>query len=314
MNFRSRYYTRALTAAVCIFALGTLPILAGVQDIIDAIQASEFRFARSQSEVPFLPVTWVGDTYYPNAGFESEKGDLPSFTAEENQVTLGGVIPVYVRTRDMIIVGGDLSLDSVGIKSGSFLDQTVIRITPVAAWLRQVTENDLVGAFVAPMFSKETHQGGTWGTSGYAGVVAMHWRSETLQWLYGGVYENSFGQETLYPYIGLQWLPHPQLSVSLVFPWPTITYAASKDWIFQLGISPGGSVWIRRNGSYEITESLGSWNFQLGVGYQLFENFWLVGSAGVAGFRSWQLGEDDTGIRYEAKPSAVFSLALEFRP
>jgi hypothetical protein len=314
MIIRASSVFRPLTFAVSIYLLGTLPTLGAFRDILDAVQASQFRFARAQSEVPFMPTAWIGDNFYPNSRFEPEQGMLPSFAVEENQLSLGGVIPVYVRTNDMIVLGGDLNLNSISIKSGPFRDQSVVRITPVAAWLRQVTENDLVSAFVAPMFSKETSRGGDWGTSGYAGIVAMHWRSDTLQWLYGGVYENSFGQDTFYPYLGLQWAPNPKVVVSLVFPWPTITYAPAKDWILQLGVSPGGSSWVQRSGSYEITESLASWNLQAGVGYQLIERFWLVGSAGVAGFRSWQLGEDDSGIRYEAKPSAVFSLALEFRP
>ena len=164
------------------------------------------------------------------------------------------------------------------------------------------------------MFSKEVRIGGDWATSAYAGVIALHWRSDTLQWVYGGVYENSFGRDTFYPYLGLQWNPHSRLSVSLVFPWPTITYSPKEDWIIQVGVSPGGSSWVDRSDRYEVTESLGSWNLTLGIGRRVYKSLWLTGSAGLAGLRAWQLGEDDSGIRYEAEPSAVFSIALQLRP
>ncbi|HSH10127.1 MAG TPA: hypothetical protein VK995_07035, partial [Oceanipulchritudo sp.] len=274
-------------------------VQAGMQDVLEAIEASEFNFARATSEVPFLPLGWATNNYYPQARFEPEYLLLPDATVEENATSIGALMPVYVSTRDMILLGADLSLDLIRVKAGPFADQSVVRITPVAAWLHQLGQDDLVGSFVAPLFSKEIEQGGSWGASGYAGVVGMHWVSDRVQWLYGGVYQNSFGQDTFYPYLGLQWTPSPKLALSLIFPWPSITYVPAENWMLQVGISPGGSSWVKRRGAYEVTESFGSWNLTGSVGYRLHGSFWLVGSAGAAGFRAWELGNDDNGLRYE---------------
>lgn len=284
-----------------------------MQEVLEAVRDSEFRFARSVSDVPFLPMGWAQDTWYPNAGFEPERGGLPAVFVEQNSASLGAFLPAYVGKRDMLLLGGDLTLDSVRIKKGIFRDQRVVRLTPVAAWLNQMTPDDLVGVFVAPMISKEIENGGPWGFSGYGGVVAMHYFSDTLQLLYGGVYHNNFGQHAAYPYFGINWIPDGKLSVALVFPWPTITYAPHPNWLLQVGVAPGGGSWTRRRGSYEITEYLGSWNLQAGAGYRLHSHFWLVASGGVTGLRGWESGSSGV-LRYEAKPSAVFSLALQFRP
>ena len=91
------------------------------------------------------------------------------------------------------------------------------------------------------MFSQELRGNGSWGYSGYGGVIAMHTFSDEFQLLYGGVYENSFGQHSGYPYLGLQWLPTPRCALALVFPWPTFTYVPGDRWLLQLMVGPGCS-------------------------------------------------------------------------
>ena len=290
------------------------PANGGMREVLDAIRASEFRFTRTASDVPFMPVGWAQNRYYPNAGFKAERTPSQGVTVEEYTVSAGAVIPVMVRSRDMFLVGGDVSLDDIAVKAGPFPDQTVLRITPVLAWLHQFGADDMVGAFVAPLFSREMKRDLPWGTSGYGGIVAMHWFSESVQFLYGGVYENSFGRDRFYPYMGCMWNPGPRWSVALVFPWPTLTYAPSRNWILQLGISPGGSSWVRRDGVYQVTDSFGSWDVSAGVGYRVRGNFWLMGSVGAAGFRSWEIGNNDYNLRLESEPSTVFTIALQFRP
>ena len=295
------------------FLLAASSAKAGMQEGLEAVRASEFRFARSTSEVPFFPVGWVQDTYYPNAGFQPERESLPEASVSQNAVSMGAVIPAYVEKRNMLLLGGDITLDIVRVKSGPFRDQAVFRMTPVAAWLNQMSPDDLVGLFVAPVISKEIENGGPWGVSGYGGVVAMHYFSDTMQLLYGGIYHNNFGRHIAYPYIGLNWIPDRKWSIALIFPWPAITHVPHKDWLLQVALSPGGGSWTRRRESYEVSEYLGSWNLQAGIGYRLHSSFWLVASGGIAGLRGWELG-DSGGLRYEAKPSAVFSLAIQFRP
>jgi len=302
-------------------ALGVLVMLltvtrtqAGMQETLDAIRSSEFRFTRSESEVPFLPLGWAQDRYYPNTSFEPVEGNPAAATVAEHTISLGGVLPAYVAERDMLLLGGDLLWDHIAVKSGPYSDQGVVVLTPVAAWLHQFGSDDLAGAFVAPMFSYETQAAEDWGVSGYAGLVGLHYFRDELQLLYGGVYQNSFGTSYGYPYLGLNWLPTPRLSVALVFPWPTVTYAISDRWLAQMGVAPGGSRWVQRDSHFESTQSLSSWNLTVGAGYRFYEKFWLSADVGVAGLRGFTSGSGANRERLEANPGLIFSLAIQFRP
>jgi len=285
-----------------------------MQEILEAIHASEFRFARTQSEVPFLPLGWAQNRYYPNSTFKAEEGNLAEADAVENTFGLGGVLPAYVAQRDMLLLGGDLTFDNIAVKSGPYDDQSVLTLTPVAGWLHQLGEDDLVGAFVAPMFSYELRAAGDWGFSGYGGVVGMHYFSDEFQLVYGGIYQNSFGDSMGYPYLGVNWLPTPRWSIALVIPWPTISYAISDRWLVQLAVAPGGSSWARPDDDYESTQSLSSWNLTLGASYRFYEKLWLFAGVGVAGFRGITIESEGIEERLESKHSMILSLGLQFRP
>jgi hypothetical protein len=307
---------QALRIAVgtAIVALSASLGRAGVQQIIDAISESEFRFARSTSTVPMMPFGWATETYYPRTKFSPEHGSSPSATIAETTSEAGGIIPALVTRRDMLLLGGDVGWDYISVRSGPYSDQSVTRLAPVAAWLHQWNDDNLTGVFAAPIFSQNQLGDGDWGVSGYAGVIGMRWFSDELQLLYGGVCQDSFGRQTFYPYLGVLWLPNPQTSLSLIFPWPSVTYALNERWIVKTSLAPGGSSWVRRDGDYESTQSLSSWNWTAGVGYRLHGKLWLLAGAGVAGLRGLAITHSDQRARLESDPSPVFTLSLQFRP
>jgi hypothetical protein len=234
----------ALTGGLITLGLGLLPpaALAGVDSIWEAIKGSEFRFARLQTDVPFYPIGWAQDTFYPRARFKDENGVLPDGEVVENTFDLGLLAPAYVAKRDMLILGADCAWDDLHVRSGPYQDQSVLRFAPVTAWLHQFGESEMVSAFAAPTFSKELRSDQPSGSSVFAGVIGMHWFSDTFQLLYGGVYQYSFGQQQGYPYLGVMWSPSPKCSVTLTFPWPAITYAPRDRLLLQLGVTPGGFV------------------------------------------------------------------------
>jgi hypothetical protein len=299
--------------ALC-FILLPMDSQAGIRDILDAIQTSEFRFMRSESDVPFYPVGWVQNTFYPSNGFQDKDGVFPDGEAAEDTFNIGLLMPVYVAKRDMLVLGADLAWDLLQVRDGPYQDQSVVRLAPVAGWLHQFGESDTLIAFAAPIFSKEMQGNQPWGTSAYGGVIGMHYFSETFQMLYGGVYQYSFGRHQGYPYFGIMWAPSPKCSVTLTFPWPSITYVPRDRWLLQLGVAPGGSSWVRRGDDFESTESIGSWNLNAGAGYRFHGNLWLYAGAGVAGLRGVQIERGRDRTRFESKPGGVFTLAIQFRP
>jgi hypothetical protein len=290
------------------------PGAAAIDDILEAIRQSEFRFSRAVSEVPFFPAGWLQYHFYPSSEFRDEAGVLPSAEVTESTIGLGGVLPVYVEQRDMVLLGGDVASDTIKVRSGPYRDQRILRVTPVAAWLHQFGKDDMLGAFVAPIFSQETLNDQPWSVSGFAGVIGMHWQSDTLQWFYGGVYEQSFGEEAFYPYLGLQWAPTPQWVLALLFPWPTISYAPAHRWLLQVGIAPGGSSWISRGDGFESTQTFGSWNLNAGIAYQLEGPWWLHAGAGLTGLRGLTHNVSGDETWFEAQSSPVYTVAIQFRP
>jgi opacity protein-like surface antigen len=224
------------------------------------------------------------------------------------------VLPVYVAQRDMFLLGGDVARDTIKVRSGPYRDQRITRVTPVAAWLHQFGKDDMVGAFIAPIYSQETLNDQPWSISGFAGVIGMHWQSDTLQWFYGGIYEQSFGEEAAYPYFGLQWAPTPQWVLALLFPWPTISYTPANHWLLQVGIAPGGSSWISRGDGFESTQTFGSWNLNAGVAYQLEGPWWLYAGAGLTGLRGLTHTVSGDETWFEAQSSPVYTVAIQFRP
>jgi len=294
--------------------MGSLSAFAGMDDMLKAVQQSDFSFARSASEVPFYPVAWAQDRFYPSTQFKDERGVLPSGKVSENTFDFGCFLPAYIAKRDMLVLGGDIGLDRINVRSGPYPDQSILRVTPTAAWLHQFGEKETVSIFAAPIVSCDLTDHQPWGVNAYCGVVGMHEYSDKLQLLYGGVYQYDFGRHTGYPYAGVLWQPSTKCSLSLVFPWPTFTYALSKRWLFQSGIAPGGSSWVSRGGGVETTQSFGSWNINAGLGYQLHKKLWLFGGAGMAGLRGVKIESSDDRPRFESKPSSLFTLALQIRP
>jgi hypothetical protein len=303
------------SALVLALALGSPTARGGMNETLMAIQQSEFFFARTTSQVPFAPVGWMQDRCYAPAEFVDNRVVLPGAEVTENTFNFGAVLPAYVAKRDMVLLGGDVAQDKLDISSGPYEDQNIFRVTPVGAWLHEFGGKDILTAFAAPIFSRESNGDQPWGTSGYGGVVCLHWYSDQVQLLYGGVYSNSFGKsEAVYPYLGVMWLPSPKLALSLVVPWPTITYVPHDRWLLQAGMAPGGSSWVRREGGFESTQSFGSWLLNACVGYRFHGKFWVVAGVGVAGFRGVEIDNGGGTSRLESRPGAVFTLALQFRP
>jgi len=289
------------------------PARAGVDDLIDAIQSSEFRFGRAKSEVPFPPLGWVQYRAYDTAQFSDPQGLRPPAEAREETFSAGGLVPVYVAARNMVVVGGDVSVTSIGVRAGPYRDQRVEQATLVGAWLHQFGSETLA-VFAAPIFSRDDRSDRPSHVNGFGGVIGMHWHSDTLQWLYGAVVEYNFGARALYPYLGVLWLPTPRWSVALAVPWPTVAYALSDRWLLEAGVSPGSTSWVTEGSDVQSTQSLGAWNVSVGGAYRLHGRFWLYAGAGRTFGRELINGSAEGETRFDAESRPVFTLALQFRP
>jgi hypothetical protein len=287
---------------------------AALAEVLAAIQESEFRFARTKSNVPFPPLAWVQTRHSSPTDFASTAGGTAPGSFIGKEFSQGLLAPIKWGKQDLVFLGENILVDQLDVESGPYTDQSIVTLTPMAAWLHQANADNMVGSFVAPLFSRDIGHNNVWGTQVWAGVVAMHWRNDRLQWLYGGVYEYSFGQNHIYPYLGLLWAPNPQWALALVFPWPTLSYVPRDRWMLSLAVSPGGSSWVAGTNEPEAVYSVGSWNLMANIGWRMHGKFWLQAGAGMAGLRSLKInvGGEDKAI--EAHSTPAYTIAVQFRP
>lgn len=290
-------------------------VFGGVDDIVQAIASSELRFSRTESDVPFPALGWVKYHHYSTAEFANFEGGPSPGSFRQHEVNFGLVMPVHVAQRDIVLAGLDTSYDRFDFKSSAFHDAEVLTLTPVAGWLRQVNTDSQVVAFVAPMFSSALGDNTHWGTHAFAGLLGTYQATDHLMWIYGGVYEYSFGSHYVYPYLGLNWLPDPRWAVTLVVPWPSVTYAPNKRFFVHLGVAPGGASWRVRDGGEDTVASFGSWNVSAGAGYRFAGHFWLHGEVGMAGLHSLQItSHGKSHLDADINRHPVLTLSVEFRP
>ena len=67
----------------------------------------------------------------------------------------------------MFLLGGDVGRDDIQVRSGPYRNQRVVRLMPVTAWMHQFGEDETLGAFVAPMLSKEQLGDQPWAVNGF---------------------------------------------------------------------------------------------------------------------------------------------------
>ena len=299
-----------------LFALllpGAARTLGSVDSLIEAVQNSEFRFARTQSDVPFPPAGWMEVRYTPRTDFKSSSGGIAPGSFVETAFSQGLLGPVYISQRDMVLLGENVFLEKADVQSGPYSDQRVLSVVPMAAWLRQIDRNNLGAAFIAPQFSRELGHDDAWGAQAYAGVIVIHWKSDTLQWVYGGVYEYSFGRNYIYPYLGALWMPNRKVSLSLTFPWPTLSYVPRDPFMLSIGLTPGGASWVSERGGAKAVYSLNSWNLTANFAWRFYRKLWLQAGVGLTGLRSVKIatGSGDTVI--ETDSNTVYKLSVQFR-
>jgi hypothetical protein len=293
--------------------LGASRTLGSVDSLIEAVQNSEFRFARTQSDVPFPPAGWLEVRYTPRTEFKSSSGEIAPGSFVETAFSQGVIGPVYVSQRDMLLLGENVFLEKADVQTGPYSDQRVLAVVPMAAWLRQIDRNNLGGAFIAPQFSRELNHDDSWGAQAYCGVIIIHWKTDTLQWVYGAVYEYSFGRNYIYPYLGALWLPNPKVSLSLTFPWPTLSYVPRDPFMLSIGLTPGGASWVSDRGGAKAVYSLNSWNLTANLAWRFYGRLWLQAGVGRSGLRSVKIttGSGDNVIETHSK--TVYKLSVQFR-
>jgi hypothetical protein len=292
----------------------TMSSRAGIDQMVEALSQSDILFPRAQTEVPFIPLGWATYHYYTDSAFVSSSNPNLNGSFAEQQASVGAVLPAYVCGANLLMAGLNTDYTLFNFKNSAQPDSQLWTLMPLAGYLRQIGDKSQLAAFGAPIFTSSLNGGTPWNVNVYSGILGAYYPNDKWTWLYGGIYENSFGQSYGYPYLGFNWIPDPHWNVSMVIPWPSISYAPNDRVFFQIGAESGGADFLLNRNGQEASAVFGSYNLMAGAGFRLTKFLWRHAAAGASGFRSIDISQDGVGFKTDIKKSAVFMIALEFRP
>jgi hypothetical protein len=306
--------SRRLLAALLLLAAGSASAPAGVIDsILENFHNSEFAFGRTDGYAPFPPLAWVDVRDHGESSLSLNGQPVRFDESSMSQFLLG---PLWIGQKDMILAGEYAAWQRIGFNAPVVAQRDVYTFMPVFAWLRQTGPRRQVGAFISPEYSHGAdyagHEFAEW--SGYAGAIGVNWTSDSFAWAYGGVVAWSADRGLIFPYLGCYWQPTPHWSVAAIAPWPSVSYAPSRDYMFQAGLSPADATLASApDGSLNVSYT--SWNLLFSAHRRLTHNFWISASVGWAGLGNFAVSTDGhTDTDYQLRRDVVWSLQIAFRP
>jgi len=285
-----------------------------IDDMRAKIQQSEFVFPKAEVNAPFVPLSWVCATYYSDSQTELPTGLLRFEVTMASEALFA---PLWVGKKDMLLAGEYASWQRIQVEVPNPDRLTITTFVPMLGWARQFDPKTQGGVFVAPTF---VHGGEYNGyslsqTSVYAGAVAFRWDSDRFAWGGGLVGYAVDGDTTWFPYLGALWRPTQEFSMALILPWPTMTYAPSKHYMFMCGLAPAGATLGTSRDGQKLEVGFSSWNLVFSAHRRLTNVLWLSAGVGWSGLGSFTLtSEGDTELKHKLDRGPVLTLQLSLRP
>ena len=285
-----------------------------IDTLIERLERSEFVFGQSEGNAPFPPVAWVSVRSFGDSVLPLTNGEIRFANLSASQSL---ILPVWVGRKDMVLVGESLTWQQITFKSPLAIRHSITSAMPLAAWLHQASPKGQIAAFVAPEFVK----GGSYAgyklndSTLYSGLLGTYWQAGQLAWIYGGVVMLAQDANTILPYAGLIWNPRKEWTVSLIAPWPTITYSPSRHTLWQFGLSPAGATLATSYHRNRLRVGYDSWTLQLSAHRQVSTYLWVSGGVGWSGFGSFTITSGrQTYLQQHLQRGPVWSLQLSVRP
>ena len=118
-----------------------------------------------------------------------------------------------------------------------------------------------------------------------------------------------------YPYAGFDWYIEKELSISMLFPWPAINYAPTRDEIYRFGALFSGSEAVIDTNDEVLLNSFSKVDFGASYEKRLTKLLWLEMGAGYSGFGRYSVNTD-SDLQFEANVSKepFIRFAINIRP
>ena len=278
----------------------------------------KFDFSRAESDIPFLPVLSLGYTVYGKSEFQRVDGTGPNEEFRSQVSSAYTMVPLYIGKSGLLVAVPVVSHTLFNFTTGDLPDRGVTALYLPVGGMRQTEAGNQWGGFVMPAGYSPLSGQGAWAWSGMGGVIGRHMSGERLTWYYGLVYDYSFSDGYFLPYVGFTYIVDPGWAISMIAPWPAVSYAPC-DWFFvRLGVAPSGASWAldrKTDGAEQVTTSIGGWNLGLWANWRLGAFWWLAVGSGVSGLRSFEINQNGSADFDQSIGSEPWvSLSISLRP
>jgi hypothetical protein len=295
---------------------------ADTNDWLDAtmlkLDAMDFEFARGESDIPFIPALSLGFKAYGESEFHRVEGDAEQSAAFRTRTASGyAMLPLHIAQRGMAMAIPYIAYTRFHFTEGDIDDESVTAVYLPLAAIWQTERGGQWGAFVMPASYSPLTGNGEWAWSGMGGLLGRHFSGDKLVWYYGAVYDYSFSDGYFLPYVGFTYIVDPSWIISMVAPWPAISYAPSDKFFLRAGFSPSGASWaLEQDGAdQEAVTSFGGWDLGLWANWRISRAVWFAVGGGVSGLRSFEINTSgDTDFEQDVSSEPWVSVSFSVRP
>jgi hypothetical protein len=290
-----------------------------IADKARAFSKSDIEFSRARGNAPFLPVAYLGTSYYDDATVREFPEAGGSVRYQESTASAAGGLPFLLNQTDALVLGFYASHSEFTVDDSSLTEAEKFRVDTAAIGLGYVKQwNDdwqLMG-FLLPFYNDNNLETGQsyWQTMG--GVFARYTASNDVWWMFGAFASTSPFDKYWLPYVGISYTIDKEWTISGIMPWPQVIYAPSPDWFVAVGGMISGSGWAIDAQQGVASRDINA--FDLGVDFsrRIKGSLWASVSAGVGGLRALQFddGSDLDGPSFDVSRSPFIRLNLAIRP
>ena len=284
---------------------------------------SDIMFTRAPSNMPFLPLMYLGGSHYGEAAVLGPDDGAPQKRYTQSSSSFAAGLPMLLNKTDAVLLGvyasrAELRLDNAADDPVD-VDADRINVNSLAlggGYFSQINDSWQALGFMMPLYHDSDLPGDSSYWQTWSGLFGRYTRSEDLWWAFGVFADSSPFESYVLPYVGFSWVINPEWSVSGIMPWPAITWAPSKDYFWSLGVSYSGTGWAINQETGSVGMSINSFDFGLGFEHRLFGTLWGSISAGVGGLRALQIngGNQVEEPEFDVTSSSFIRLNFTVRP
>jgi hypothetical protein len=307
---------RSCSRALLLLSFAISAEAANLDEISRQFLDSDFIFSRTESDVPFVPLSWIDVSSYQDTSYRTPSGDIRDLSFRQTSLSEATLLPILIGERDALLVGQWGTWTRLR-SADSQRDTDVANIAMPLGWARQASPDWQLAAFVAP---SANHSGGDWYWDYMGGVFARYLGTPGLAWLFGFYAEITPPEAFYVPYVGVTWTSDRHWTLSAVLPWPAVLYSPTPDWLLRFGLAPSSASWIADvpvpgEAPRRARADLTSCDLGLRIEKRAWKNLWVGGEAGMSGFRGFSFAGShwqDPSRSLGTEP--YFALTATFRP